>query len=149
MPRYPLNYAGAFRHTQPPLSMSLLVISRAIFLSFTLLLLLLMTIILPHDPTHPARRADLALITHSGAHSSTILIDVTIAAHNSRAAGRAASYARDYRPPPDDVQLLFFSVETSGFIHRMVKDFLKRLLASSNTAYLQALQSISVALQSA
>ncbi len=36
-----------------------------------------------HDPTHPARRADLALITHSGAHPSTILIDVTIAAHNS------------------------------------------------------------------
>lgn len=117
-----------------------------------------------HDPTHPARRADLALITHSGAHPSTILIDVTIAAHNSRAAGRAslpgcaaearyaakaASYARDYRPPPDDVQLLFFSVETSGFIHHMAKDFLKRLLASSNTAYLQALQSISVALQSA
>ncbi len=31
----------------------------------------------------------------------------------------------------------------------MAKDFLKRLLASSNTAYLQALQSISVALQSA
>jgi hypothetical protein len=61
----------------------------------------------------------------------------------------AASYARDYRPPPDDVQLLFFSVETSGFIHRMAKDFLKRLLASSDTAYLQALQSISVALQSA
>jgi hypothetical protein len=47
------------------------------------------------------------------------------------------------------VQLLFFSVETSGFIHHMAKDFLKRLLASSNTAYLQALQSISVALQSA
>ena len=55
----------------------------------------------------------------------------------------------NYRPPPDDVQLLFFSVETSGFIHHMAKDFLKRLLASSNTAYLQALQSISVALQSA
>jgi hypothetical protein len=53
------------------------------------------------------------------------------------------------RPPPDDVQLLFFSVETSGFIHHMAKDFLNRLLASSNTAYLQALQSISVALQSA
>jgi len=111
-----------------------------------------------HNPTHPAPRADLVIITHSGAHPSTILIDVTIATHNSRAAGRAslpgcaaearyaakaASYARD------DVQLLFFSVETSGFIHRMVKDFLKRLLASSNTAYLQALQSISVALQSA
>ena len=47
------------------------------------------------------------------------------------------------------MQLLFFSVETSGFIHHMAKDFLKRLLASSNTAYLQALQSISVALQSA
>ena len=47
------------------------------------------------------------------------------------------------------MQLLVFSVETSGFIHHMVKDFLKRLLASSNTAYLQALQSISVALQSA
>jgi hypothetical protein len=81
-----------------------------------------------HDPTHPARRADLALITHSGAHPSTILIDVTIAARNSRAADRASlpgcaaearyaakatSYARDYRPPPDDVQLPFFSVETS------------------------------------
>ena len=39
------------------------------------------------------------------------------------------------------MQLLFFSVETSGFIHR--------ILASSNIAYLQALQSISVALQSA
>jgi hypothetical protein len=26
------------------------------------------------------------------------------------------------------VQLLFFSVETSGFIHHMAKDFLKRLL---------------------
>ena len=49
---------------------------------------------------------------------------------------------------PDDVQLLFFSVETSGFIHRMAKDFLKRILASSIIAYLQALQSISVALQS-
>jgi hypothetical protein len=55
MPRYPLNYAGAFHHTQPPLSMSLplvnhplLVISRAIFLSFTLLLLLMMTI--PGEP---------------------------------------------------------------------------------------------------
>jgi hypothetical protein len=47
------------------------------------------------------------------------------------------------------VQLLFFSVETSGFIHHMAKDFLKRPLASSNTAYLQALQSISVALRSA
>ena len=54
MPSYPLNYAGAFHHTQPPLSMSLplvnhplLVISRAIFLSFTLLLLL-MTI--PGEP---------------------------------------------------------------------------------------------------
>ena len=84
-----------------------------------------------HDPTHSSRRVDLALITHSGAHPSTILIDVTIAAHNSRAAGRAslpgcaaearyaakaASYARDYRPPPDDVQLLFFSVETSGLL---------------------------------
>jgi hypothetical protein len=43
-----------------------------------------------HDPTHPALRADLALITPSGAHPSTILIDVTIAAHNSRAAGRAS-----------------------------------------------------------
>jgi len=32
-----------------------------------------------YDPTHPARRADLALIAHSGAHPSTILIDVTIA----------------------------------------------------------------------
>ena len=43
--------------------------------------------------------------------------------HNSGAADRgslpgcaaearyAASYARDYRPPPDDVQLLFFSVD--------------------------------------
>ncbi len=49
-------------------------------------------------------------------------------------AAKAASYARDYRPPHDDVQLLFFSVETSGFIHRMAKDFLKRILASSNTA---------------
>ena len=45
---------------------------------------------------HPAAtdedpwRADLALITHSGAHPSTILIDVKIAAHNSRAAGRAS-----------------------------------------------------------
>ena len=111
-----------------------------------------------YDPTHPARRADLALIAHSGAHPSTILIDVSIAAHNSRAADRAsllgcaaearyaakaASYARDYRLPPDDVQLLFFSVETSGFIHRMAKDFLKHLLASSNVAYIQALQSIS------
>ena len=51
--------------------------------------------------------------THSGAHPSAILIDVTIAAHNSRAAGRAslpgcaaearyaakaASYVRDYLP---------------------------------------------------
>ena len=63
-----------------------------------------------------------------------------------RYAAKAASYARDYRPPPDDVQLLFFSVETSGFIHRMAKD---HLLASSNVAYIQALQSISVALQSA
>jgi len=66
--------------------------------------------------------------------------------HNSGAADRgslpgcaaearyAASYARDYRPPPDDVQLLFFSVETSGFILCMVKDFMKRLLASSNVA---------------
>jgi hypothetical protein len=43
--------------------------------------------------------------------------------------------------PPDDVQNLFFSVEASGFIHR--------ILASSNIAYLQTLQSISVALQSA
>ena len=33
-------------------------------------------------------------------------------------------------PPPDDVQLLFFSVETSGFMHREAKDFLKHLLAS-------------------
>ena len=112
-----------------------------------------------YDPTHPARRADLAPIAHSGAYPSTILIDVTIAAHNSRVADRAslpgcatearyaakaASYARDYRPPPDDVQLLFYSVETSGFIH---KDFMKCLLASS-VAYIQALQSISVALQS-
>ena len=63
-------------------------------------------------------------------------------------AAKAASYARDYRPPPDDVQLLFFSVETSGFIHCTAKDFLKRILASSNIAYLQALQRISVALQS-
>ena len=31
----------------------------------------------------------------------------------------------------------------------MAKDFLKRLLASSNVAYIQALQGISVALQSA
>jgi hypothetical protein len=97
-------------------------------------------------------------------HPSTILIDVTITAHNSRAADRAslpgcaaearyaakpASYDRDYRPPPDDVQLLFFSVETSGFIHRNAKDFLKHILAFSNFAYLQALQSISVALLSA
>ena len=43
-----------------------------------------------HDPTQPARRADLAQITHSGAYPSTILIDVTIATHNSRAAGRAS-----------------------------------------------------------
>ena len=56
-----------------------------------------------------------SLITHSGAHPSTILIDITIAAHNFCAAGhaslpgcaaeacyaaKAASYARDYRPPP-------------------------------------------------
>jgi hypothetical protein len=47
------------------------------------------------------------------------------------------------------LQLLFFSVETSGFIHRTAKDFFKRILASSNIAYLQALHSISVALQSA
>ena len=67
----------------------------------------------------------------SGAHPSTILIDVTIAAHNSRAAGRAslpgcaaearyaakaASYARDYRttgplpqvPPPSSPARLLF-----------------------------------------
>ena len=36
-----------------------------------------------------------------------------------------------------------------SFIHRMAKDFLKCLLASSNVAYIQALQSVSVALQSA
>ena len=76
MPRYPINYAGAFRHTQPLLSLSLplvnhplLVISRAIFV------LLLLKI---------------ALITHSGAHPSSILIDLTIAAHNSSAADRAS-----------------------------------------------------------
>jgi hypothetical protein len=64
MPRYPLNYAGAFRHTQPPLSMPLplvnhplLVFSRAIFLSFTLLL---MTI--PGEPIIlPTPRAELTL----------------------------------------------------------------------------------------
>ncbi len=94
-----------------------------------------------HDPTHPARRADLALITHSGAHPSTILIDVTIAAHNSRAAGRASL--------PGCAAEARYAAKAVGFIHRMAKDFLKRLLASSNTAYLQALQSISVALQSA
>jgi hypothetical protein len=43
--------------------------------------------VIRHD-CQPARRADLALITHSDAHPSTILIDVTIAAHNSRAADR-------------------------------------------------------------
>jgi len=32
-------------------------------------------------------------------------------------AAKAASYAYDYRPPPDDVQLLFFSVETSVSSH--------------------------------
>jgi hypothetical protein len=65
MPPYPINYAGAFRHSQPPLSMSLplvnhplLVISRAIFPSFTLLLL--MTI--PGEPMIlPTPRAELTL----------------------------------------------------------------------------------------
>jgi hypothetical protein len=54
-----------------------------------------------------------------------------------------------HMPATNVLPLLFFSVETSGFIHRMAKDFLKRILASSNIAYLQALQSISIALQSA
>jgi hypothetical protein len=38
-----------------------------------------------------------------------------------------ASYACDYRPQPNNVQLLF-SVATSGFIYCMAKDFLKRPL---------------------
>ena len=91
-----------------------------------------------YDPTHPARRADLALIAHnSGAADRASLPGCASEARY------AASYVRDYRPPPDDVQLLFFSVETSGFIHCMAKDFMKRLLASSNVAYIQTLQSIS------
>ena len=56
-----------------------------------------------------------------------------IKAYEARYAAKAAPYAHNYRPPPDDVQLLFFSVETSGFIHRTAKDFLKRILASSNS----------------
>ena len=65
MPRYPINYAGAFRHTQSPMSLllplvnhPLLLISRAIFLSFNLLLL--MTI--PEEPMIlPTPRAELTL----------------------------------------------------------------------------------------
>ena len=65
MPRYPINYTGALRHTQPPLSMSLplvnhplLVISRAIILSFTLLLLMK----IPEEPMIlPTPRGELTL----------------------------------------------------------------------------------------
>lgn len=99
----------------------------------------------PHGLSHPARRADLALIAHSGVHLSTILIDVTIAFHNSRSADHASfsgsvakaryaaeatSYTSDYHPPSNDVQLFFFSVETSSVIHCVAFDFLERLFAS-------------------
>jgi hypothetical protein len=52
------------------------------------------------------------------AHTHTLKFNLPGCAAEARYAAKAASYARDYRPPPDDVQLLFFSVETSGFIHQ-------------------------------
>ena len=75
----------------------------------------------------------------------TTPIDVTIAFHNShsadhtplpgsaanaRYAAEATSYSSDYHPPPNDVQLLFFSVETAPLC------FLQCCLHSSPAKYL-------------
>ena len=94
MPCCSINYAGTFRNTQP-LSTS----SPLVNYPLDRYLKSHLPVVCPakvdedpcraHDSSHPARRADLALIAHSGVHLSTILIDVTIAFHNSRSADHA------------------------------------------------------------
>lgn len=115
-------------------------------------------------PDRIERRADLILLSNAVEITPTVLVDVTMAAHNSQQAGpdylpgRAAearyrakvlSYARDYRPPPDDIRLVFFAVETSGAIHHTARQFLHDLFPSSHRAVQYVLQSLSVAVQTA
>ena len=56
---------------------------------------------------------------------------------------------RDYRPPPDDIRLVFFAVETSGAIHHTARQFLHDLFPSSHSTVQYVLQSLSVAFQTA
>jgi hypothetical protein len=115
-------------------------------------------------PDHIERRADLVLLSTAVDITPTILVDVTMAAHNSQQAapdylpGRAAearyrakeaSYARDYRPPPADVRLVFFAVETSGAIHHAARQFLHDIFPTSHRAVQYTLHSISIAVQTA
>lgn len=103
-----------------------------------------------HNSTHPAWRADIALIAHSGVHLPIILIDHASRSvdHASLPGSVAEAYASYYHLPPNDVQLLFFSIKTSSFIHCVAHDFLECLFASFNAAYIQALQCFLVDLQS-
>ena len=115
-------------------------------------------------PDRIERRADLILLSNAVEITPTILVDFIMAVHNSQQAGpvylpgRAAearsrakvlSYAWDYRPPPDDIRLVFFAVETSGAIHHAAQQFLHDLFSSSHRAVQYVLQSLSVAVQTA
>ena len=79
------------------------------------------------------------IVVLSGLHTSSVKFytDVTTA-HNFRATDRGSLLGCAAEAPklmPDDEQFLFFSLETFGFIHRMAKDFLKRLFSSSNDCW--------------
>jgi hypothetical protein len=94
--------------------------------------------------------------THFGVHPSTILIDVTIVAHNSRAADHA--FPIDVLPRLAILPKLYHMTATivlpwwcaaslllsrNIWLHSSHGDFLKRILASSNIAHLRCSSIIS------